>query len=140
MKILFAPLLVLFYSYLALAGDGTLQSILDEDWKFRLKEDPLFATSAGNHEYDALLPSVKKEDFERRNSIRRQALKKLEALDRSKLTKSERISYDLLKQDLQDSISEFEFNTYLIPLNADSGFHSEFARLPRQVPFVTVPD
>src|SRR5919106_1164626 len=140
MKILLAVVLLFFNSLISLADDATLQAVLDEDWKFRLKEDPLFATSAGDHEYDALLPSVKKEDFARRNSIRRQTLKKLEALDRSKLTKSERISYDLLKQDLQDNISEFEFNTYLIPLNADSGFHSEFARLPRQMPFVTVQD
>ena len=140
MKLLLLVLLFFLQSFIALASDATLKAILDEDWKFRLREDPLFATAAGNHEYDALLPSVKRADFERRNSVRRQTLKKLEALDRSKLTKSERISYDLLKQDLQDSISEFEFNTFFIPLNADSGFHSEFARLPRQMPFDTVQD
>ena len=140
MKILLTVLFLLFNSFIALAGDAALQTILDEDWKFRLTEDPLFATSAGNHEYDALLSSVQKEDFERRNSVRRQRLEKLDALDRSKLTNSERISYDLLKQDLLDSISEFEFKTYLIPLNADSGFHSEFARLPRLMPFVIFKD
>jgi uncharacterized protein (DUF885 family) len=133
-------ILFLFFSMSAFAANANLQKIFDEDWKFRLHEDPFFATSADNHEYDALLPSVKKEDFERRNAFRLKTLKELEAIDRSKLTKSEQISYDLLKADIQDDISEYEFQTYLIPLNADSGFQSEFARLPRLMPLATVKD
>jgi len=122
------------------ANDPTLQTIFDEDWKFRLQEDPLFATSAGNHDYDALLPSVRKEDYKRRNDFWHKMLERLQSVDRSGLSRSEQISYDLLKEDLQDNISEYEFQTYLIPLNADSGFHSEFARLPREVPLFSVKD
>jgi uncharacterized protein (DUF885 family) len=124
----------------AIAGDASLQALFDEDWNFRLREDPLFATSAGAHDYDALLPFDTKEDFGRRNTVRLELLKKLKALNRSSFSRGEQISYELLKNDLQDSISEYEFQTYLIPLNADSGFHSEFARLPRQIPLGTVRD
>ena len=138
--IIYLPLLYAFLNPIAFADDAALHAIFDEDWDFRLREDPLFATSAGNHDYDALLPSVKQEDFERRNAFRRTLLKRLESLNQSKLNRSEQISYELLKDDLQDSISEYEFQTHLIPLNADSGFHSEFARLPRQMPLVTVKD
>jgi uncharacterized protein (DUF885 family) len=124
----------------ALAGNPDLEAIFEEDWRFRLKEDPLFATSAGNHDYDDRLPSLTKEDFDRRNAFRKQLLKRLATIDATKLSKTEQISYQLLKQDLQDSISEYEFQTHLIPLNADSGFHTEFARLPRMSRFESVSD
>ncbi len=136
----FFILIILAASFSALATDKALEAIFAEDWKFRLQEDPLFATSVGNHDFDALLPSVRKEDFDRRNQFQHQMLKKLETVDQSRLTKSEQISYKLLKDDLQDSISDYEFQAYLIPLNADSGFHTEFGRLPRQVPLRTLKD
>ncbi|HJZ12678.1 MAG TPA: DUF885 domain-containing protein, partial [Acidobacteriota bacterium] len=124
----------------AFGTDPTLQAVFDEDWNFRLQEDPLFATSAGNHKFDDRLPSVTKTDWERRNAFYQTILQKLNRIDRAQLNRTDQISYDLLKQDLQDNISEFEFQTYLIPLNADSGFHTEFARLPRQMTLLTVKD
>ncbi len=105
-----------------------------------MKDDPLFATSAGNHDYDALLPQVTKQDYEKRADHWRKTLEQLKTVDRSALTTSEQVSYDLFQQELQDNVSEFGFQTYLIPLNADSGFQSEFAHLPRQVPLFTVKD
>ena len=105
----YLSILFLLLTATAFAENTTLKAIFEEDWKFRLREDPLFATAAGTHDYDALLPSVKKEDFERRNTFRRSILQKLETLDRSSLTPSEQISYDLLKTDLQDDISDTNF-------------------------------
>ena len=139
MKIIFLILSIITSSFSAFAEDA-LEALFAEDWKFRHQSDPLFATSVGNNEYNALLPSVTKEDFARRNDFSRKMLDKLEAIDKSKLSKKDQISLELLKTDLQDSIQEFQFEAYLIPLNADSGFHTEFARLPRMVPLESVRD
>ena len=42
-----------------------LQALFREQWEFRLKEDPLFATNAGDHRYGQRLPSMTAADFER---------------------------------------------------------------------------
>ena len=39
-----------------------------------------------------------------------------------------------------DRLAGYEFKSYLIPLNADSGFHTGLARLAKRVPLTTVKD
>src|SRR5262249_37560755 len=121
-------------------NNSSLHALFDEEWNFRLAEDPLFATSVGNHQYDDRLPSVTKEDEARRAEFNRKLLQRLNGINRSELNRNDQISYDLFKNILEDRLSAFEFQSYLIPLNADSGFHTEFAGLPRLVSMKTVKD
>lgn len=133
--------LLLILSGIALADPAAdLNALFAEEWNYRLKEDPLFATTVGNHQYDDRLPSVAQEDQDRRAVYYRDALKRLTAIDRSKLNKQDQISYDLFKYFVQDYISSYEFQQYLIPLNADSGFQTEFARLPHLSTLVSTRD
>lgn len=117
-----------------------LDSLLKEEWEFRLQQDPLFATYVGRNEYNDRLPSITNADIEKSNHFYQEALRKLEGIDRSRLDRQRQISYDLFKTEVKDSLSEIKFHSYLIPLNADSGFHSGFAYLPRQVPLMTTKD
>ncbi|PWT93100.1 MAG: DUF885 domain-containing protein [Acidobacteria bacterium] len=134
-------LLILLFSGLVFAdNNSSLNSLFSEEWNYRLKEDPLFATNAGNHQYDDRLPSVTKADQDRRAEYYRGLLKKLNSIDRSTLSKQDQISYDLFKYYVEDYISFYEFHSYLIPLNADSGFQTEFAHLPHQLTFASVKD
>ena len=66
--------------------DRQLQALFDEAWAFRLAEDPLFATSAGDHRYDDKLPSMTHADLERRAAYARSALERLKAIDRAALS------------------------------------------------------
>jgi uncharacterized protein (DUF885 family) len=142
------PKIVLFFAFLFCTvliaqsnqNDSSLHALFDEEWSFRLAEDPLFATSVGNHQYDDRLPSVTKEDEARRAEFYQKILEKLNGINRSELNRNDQVSYDLFKNIIEDKLSEFEFQSYLIPLNADSGFHTEFASLPRMVLFKTVKD
>lgn len=120
--------------------NAQLHAIFQEEWNFRLAEDPLFATSVGEHRYDDRLPSVTPEDEARRAKIRQDMLQKLKGIDRSHLNNTDRISYDLFERELKDRLDDYRFKGYLIPLTVDSGFHTEFARLPRQVTLVTTRD
>ena len=43
-----------------------LKQLFDEEWAFRLQENPTFATQAGERRYNDRLPKVKEEDFARR--------------------------------------------------------------------------
>jgi uncharacterized protein (DUF885 family) len=125
----------------ASAAEGErLHDLLDEEWSLRLREDPLLATSVGVHDYDDRLPTVGREDLERRAAARRRFLERLEGIERASLGIQDRISYDMFARQLEGEIANYEFGGHYFPLNADSGFHISFAWLPRQVPLRTVGD
>ena len=120
--------------------NAKLHALFDEEWQFRLKEDPLFATNVGVHTYNDKLPSVTQKDQERRAQASQQFLNRLHEIDPTTLNGTDRVSYELFERQLKDNISEVEFRAYLIPWTADSGFHTGFARLSKLVPLNTVKD
>ena len=117
-----------------------LGSIIDRVWEFRKQEDPLLATFAGDHRWNDRLPALALEDLERRADVRRGFLGELEAIDEESLSEADRINAAMLERELRNSVRDFELGGYQIPLNADSGFHTSFARLARDVPLRTVGD
>src|SRR6185436_14259327 len=123
-----------------MSSNSELNALFQEEWQWRLKEDPLFATSVGVNTYNDKLPSVTEKDEERRTHDRQEFLNRLHKIDPTQLSSSDRISYELFEYQLQDAISEFQFKSYITPWNADSGFHTGFARLARQVPLITTKD
>ncbi len=112
-----------------------LHALFDEEWEWRLEDNPLMATNVGRHEWNDRLPSASLASHRRRAEMSRHYLDKLEAIDRSRLGATDQINYDMFRRQLELALDEFRFGGYLIPLNADSGFHSSFARLPTRVPF-----
>ena len=117
-----------------------LHALFDRAWETALRESPLFATSVGRHEYDDLLGSVTLQDLAQRNEQRKAELAELKQIDRSKLPADEVVNYDMFKRQLDESIEGYELGDYQMPINADSGFHSGFSRLPQDVPLATVKD
>jgi len=119
---------------------SNLAEILKKDWDTRIKESPLFATSVGVHDYNHLLASVTIEDQQRRNAYNQVLLEEINAIDSANLDKSEWVSYQLFKYQLEDRLANFKFKGYLVPIQADGGFHTGFARLPYNVPLKTEND
>ena len=117
-----------------------LHDLFDRVWRYGLQEDPLFATSVGVHDYDDRLPSQSIADQKRRDEAARSFLKELQSIDRSRLSAEEQINYAIFEDQLKDGIASYDFREYEIPLNADSGFHSDFSRLADVVPLATVKD
>jgi uncharacterized protein (DUF885 family) len=117
-----------------------LHALFDEEWNFRLAEEPVFATSTGNHQYDDRLPEVTKAAQTRRVEFWRNVLGRLEKIDRASLNHDDQINYDIFKLRLEDNLANFAYKAYLIPFTVDDGFHIGFARLPNQAPRATVQD
>ncbi|HEY2322594.1 MAG TPA: DUF885 family protein [Thermoanaerobaculia bacterium] len=115
-----------------------LHALFDRAWETSLRESPLFATSVGRHEYDDRMPSVTPADLARRNGVRKQELADLKQIDRTKLPANEVVNYDMFQRQLDESIEGYELGDYEMPINADSGFHSGFSRLPEEMPLGTV--
>jgi uncharacterized protein (DUF885 family) len=123
-------------------GDPTarLHDLFDRAWRYHLQEDPLFATSVGVHDYDDRLPSQTVADQKRRDEATRAFLKELKGIDPNRLSPEEQVNYEIFESQLRDDAASYEFREYEIPLNADSGFHSDFSRLADNVPLDTVRD
>jgi uncharacterized protein (DUF885 family) len=133
--------LSLFLTGIAVADEAAkLHALFDKTWETQLREDPLFATSVGRHEYDDRLPSVTPADLERRYAQAKAALAELDAIDRSKLSPVDVVNADVFRAQLRDAIGDYELGDAQLPFNADSGFHTEFSRLPQNVPLLTTKD
>jgi uncharacterized protein (DUF885 family) len=117
-----------------------LHDLFAREWEVRLKEDPLFATSVGRHEYNHLLPSAAPEDLERQNAADQAFLQELAGFDRSKLEPADAVNYDIFRRQLENRVASYALGDYQMPFNSDSGFHIGFARLPDEVPLATVKD
>ena len=117
-----------------------LHALFDRTWEFQLKEDPLFATSVGRHEYGDRLPAIAPADLARQYAFQKAALAELATIDRAKLPPFEAVNYDEFKRQLGIAIGNYELGDYQVPFNADSGFHSGFSRLSKDVPLATAKD
>jgi uncharacterized protein (DUF885 family) len=124
----------------AVSAPAEFHRLLEEEWEARLREQPLLATSVGDHRYDDRLPSVAPADLQRSAERERATLQRLQAIDRAGLDVADRINYDMLARELRDDVADYEFGDWRLPINADSGFHTGFAELPRYSTLLTTRD
>ena len=125
---------------LAETRDERFTALVDEIWEFDVRENPLFATSTGDHRFNDRLPIVSVADSERRHRTRQDFLAQLKNLDRHRLSPAEQINYDILLRQLGDDLTEFDFQRHLLPITQRGGFHIEFPELPKEVPLKTFAD
>jgi uncharacterized protein (DUF885 family) len=115
------------------AVDTRLHALFDEAWAERLEEDPLLATSMGEHRYDDRLPGMTGSDLDRRAAAARRFLERLAQIDRRPLSVQDRISADVFERQWRDALAAHDFGSERIPILMDDGFHIAFAELPRQL-------
>lgn len=141
-RILSFFLALLFLALPLAAADevARLHALFDRAWETQLREEPMFATYVGRHEYDDRLASMTPADLERRDKEHKAELAELTAIDRAALPANEIVNYDMFRRQLVDRIESYELGDYQMPFNADSGFHTGFARLGEEMPLRTVKD
>src|SRR5262252_1656838 len=77
-----------------------LDALLSEAWEQEKRENPLLATSTGDHRYDDRLQSVATADLERRAAAARGYLERLEAIDAKSLAPQDQVSRAMFERDL----------------------------------------
>ena len=111
-----------------------LHQIFEESWNYQLQEFPVFATMAGVQDRNHQLASVSEADQQRRADYWRQIKQRLQGIEPGALEADDRVNYDIFLRQLEDDLSAHQFKSYLIPITAETGFHTGFARLPSIVP------
>ncbi|HSB89127.1 MAG TPA: DUF885 domain-containing protein [Anaerolineales bacterium] len=117
-----------------------LAALLAEEWETHLREDPLFATLAGDRRYDDRLPSASEGDYERRASQLADFVRRAEAVDASALSHDDRLNRDIFLRLKRNALAEIGFHSYRMPMSRLGGFHTEFAELPNFMRFDTAQD
>jgi uncharacterized protein (DUF885 family) len=121
-------------------AEARLDALYERTWQWRLQEWPTFASQVGEHAYDDRLPDASPAAFARRAERTQRFLDEFDAIDRSGVTGSARVSAEVFRRDLVEDLDAVRFGEHLMPLNADSGFHTGFALLPQSLRFATVAD
>lgn len=125
------------------AGDdssGKLHALFAREWEHRLRESPLFATSVGDARYNDRLPEFGLEAARRSHAFYKDLEAELAAIPAERLSEEDRVSLDVFQLEVRRNLDEYETAAYLMPFNADSGYHLYFARLGDEVPLRTEKD
>jgi uncharacterized protein (DUF885 family) len=148
MRRLFATL-ILLGPLVALAADvaGTpaaaeqARALFERDWQWRLKHQPEFATSVGDHRYDALLSDASLAEEAAAIEHARRMLDLARQIDRAQLAGQDRLSWDLFTGDQERILARAAFISFdPQPVSAQDGLQIRFPQLVAQMPFFTEDD
>jgi uncharacterized protein (DUF885 family) len=117
-----------------------LRQLMEDEWEFRMRENPTYATAVGDTRYNALLDRVAPADVQRQAAQNREFLRRLAAIPRDSLSPAERINYDIFGRGRRDAVADVELGLHLIPITNREGFHTWFPQLADDVPLATVAD
>ncbi|KNZ67607.1 hypothetical protein AB595_27555 [Massilia sp. WF1] len=128
----------------ARAADGAkeqAQALFERDWQWRLKHQPEFATSVGDHRYDATLSDTSLAGAARALEHELHMLELARQLDRSQLGAQDKLSLDLFAADKERQLQQAAFVAFdPQPITARDGIHIRLPQLAAQMPFVTESD
>lgn len=97
--------------------------IIDDHWEKWLAHDPLFASYAGDHRYDHLLPGGDEGWYQDWLEVLRSLRAQLGTIDRMALPASDQLNYYVLARHLDLEIRELELKGYHLAMSKAGGFH-----------------
>jgi uncharacterized protein (DUF885 family) len=117
------------------------RALFERDWQWRLRTFPEFATSVGEHRYDALLADSSLAGANAALEHERRMLELARQLDREQLGPQERLSLDLFVADKERQLARAAFVPFdPQPISAQDGLQFRLPQLVAQMPFVTEED
>ena len=116
-----------------------LYSLFDAEWQKGLKNSPTFASSQGDKRYNTLWTDNSLAAIEKRHQENISALSQIKKIDRSQLSVSDKLNYDLFKKRYEQAIEVHKFKRYLLPINQRGGIQT-LQQTARFIPLRTVKD
>lgn len=110
----------------------TIAQTATEQLKQCIEASQSFKWNEGSKEVHPL-GVFSKEQFEKESAFAKAQLKKLNTISPKTLSETERISLELLKFKLQETVDYYEYESFLNPLLSDSGFHSSWNYMVRPI-------
>jgi len=117
-----------------------LHDLLDKEWKKGIERYPEWATQLGDNRFNDRLNDASYQTIMIRQSETMDLLKKVEEIDRSKLSKDDQLNLDLYLKDLTHEIEGFKYLSHLMPIDQMGGIQIGFAGISNYMPFKTLMD
>jgi uncharacterized protein (DUF885 family) len=128
----------------AVSEKQRLATVLDAYFEEQLELNPILASSIGDTRYNHVLTVGISESFRQKaKAVDEKYLALISAIDSSKLDGQDRLSYQIFRRDLEESLEGYRYPSQLIPLNQFFSTPNFFAQLGSGSslhPFRTVDD
>ncbi|MEO7240901.1 MAG: DUF885 family protein, partial [Sphingomicrobium sp.] len=115
-------------------------ALTDAYWAFVMRENPLFASQLGKHEYDAEVGDISLAAEDRRTAEYARFLARLDAIPNAGLSPADRVNKAILKRGLSEAIEANGFGQRMMLFTNREGWHQNFAGLSDGLTFRTRAD
>jgi uncharacterized protein (DUF885 family) len=116
-----------------------LHALFAAEWDYQMEQYPTWASTLGDRRWNDRWRDDSLKAITKRHSHDREVLTKLAQIDRAALAPADRLNYDLFNKEYQDSVEDFQFRRYLLPLNQLDGVHTK-NQLAEALRFTTLKD
>jgi uncharacterized protein (DUF885 family) len=115
--------------------------VFERDWQWRMQYEPEFATTIGDHRYDARLSDTSMAGRWTTTAHDKRMLEAIRRIDRAQLEGQDRLSFDLFIDDKLRRIAQADIAPVdPLPISAQDGIHVRLPQLVAQMPFETEDD
>jgi len=111
--------------------NAALHQLFEEEQAFRDAQVTSLNDYDGTNDFPDISPAAQNQ----RAEFYKKIYSKLEKINPSKISTTDKISYDLFKYILEDRIARNGFEDYLMPINAEGGFYTYFGGIDRGMLF-----
>ena len=113
-------------------------ALFDEQYESDLRNFPQRATARGDYRFNDKLADYSLNAAARRQQADENFLRRLEAISTAGFSDQDHLSHDLLVRVLQQRVADFGLKEYEMPVNTQSGIHTNLADLPLSIPLDSV--
>lgn len=101
-----------------------LHRLFEDEWEYRLRENPTFASRLGDRRYNDRWPDVSLAAIERRYEHAQAVLAQLNAIDYQALSEADQLNYTLFRKQYETAIEGHQYRWYLLPVNQRGGIQT----------------
>ena len=94
-----------------------LHELFASEWDYQLEQHPTWASRLGDRRWNDRWEDRSFDAIESQHSHNIEVLAKLKAIDRTTLSPSDQLNYDLFSKDYENEIEGHRYRWYLIPIN-----------------------
>ena len=116
-----------------------LHDFFAAEWDYTMQQNPTFASTLGDRRFNDKWEDDSLAAYNARQEHAKQALQRLQQINRAQLNAQDQLSYDLFKDKVEKAIEGFQFKDYLAPMDQRGGIQT-LNQLADQLRFSTVKD
>jgi uncharacterized protein (DUF885 family) len=124
----------------AQTGSETFKRLVADEWAWRLREFPEFATYTGAPGANDRWTDMTRAAIDSRKAHARELLDRVRGIDRARLDAADRMDLDLFRKDAEEVVEGQRFPVELMPVNQLTGVQQELAQTIVNAPARDVKD